>query len=114
MKRRTRKPRVVTMYQKLWEAGIEFSITDLKYLNGGTYYLDWLRENPRTELEQMEMIYEGKKIKQFLFPAFFEKKMESKIFFHFQRKSDHLKKYPLEGKHAAANIDENQQEEANS
>jgi hypothetical protein len=49
----------------------------------------------------MEMIYEGKRIKQFLFPAFFEKKIESKIFFHFQRKSDHLKKFPLEGKDKA-------------
>jgi len=100
-KKKSRKPRVVTVYQKLWESGIEFSITDLKRLNGGTYYLDWLDEYPNVELDEMELLYQGKKVRQFLFPASFEKKIESKIFFHFQRKANNLQMYPLEGKAAA-------------
>ena len=100
-KKKSRKPRVVTVYQKLWESGIEFSITDLKRLNGGTYYLDWLDEHPDVELDEMELLYQGKKVRQFLFPASFEEKIESKIFFHFQRKANNLQMYPLEGKAAA-------------
>lgn len=104
-KKKSRKPRVVTVYQKLWESGIEFTITDLKHLNGGTYYLDWMKEYPNTELDEMELLYQGKKVRQFLFPASFEQKIESKIFFHFQRKANNLQMFPLEGKDAVQEDD---------
>jgi hypothetical protein len=90
---RQRKPRTVTVLQKLYESGLDFTITDLKHLNGSLYYLDWTNNYPNTELPEKEAVFEEKTIKLFEFPPMFEKKIESKIFFHFKRKSENLRKH---------------------
>jgi hypothetical protein len=94
-KRRTTKPRTVTVLQKLLETGIDFTITDLKHLNGSLYYLDWQKQGHHREQAELatQTVPFGEQsntVNLFLFPAFFEKKIESKIFYHFQRKLKHL------------------------
>lgn len=103
---RTRKPRTITVLQKLYESGLAFSMTDLKWINGGSYYLDWAKEYPNTELPEKEVLFDGKLVKLFEFPSFFEKKVESKIFFHFQRKADNLRNHAPRGKVAEPDEDE--------
>lgn len=95
---RQRKPRTVTVLQKLLESGFEFSITDAKHLNGSLFYLDWEKEHPNKELVEKRVSYQEKAIRQFEFPIFFEKKIESKIFFHFKRKAENLQKHAPKNK----------------
>lgn len=95
---RQRKPRTVTVLQKLIESGLSFTMTDVKHLNGSLYYLDWANNYPNTELPEKETVFQGKDIKLFEFPPMFEKKIESKIFFHFKRKADNIQKHsPKDG-----------------
>ncbi|OJJ20923.1 hypothetical protein BKI52_10100 [marine bacterium AO1-C] len=90
---RQRKPRTVTVLQKLVESGLSFTITDVKHLNGSLYYLDWANNYPNTELPEKETKFQEKAIRLFEFPPMFEKKIESKIFFHFKRKADNIRKH---------------------
>lgn len=90
---RQRKPRTVTVLQKLNESGLHFTITDVKHLNGSLYYLDWANNYPNTELPEKETVFQEKTIKLFEFPPMFEKKIESKIFFHFKRKAENMRKH---------------------
>ncbi|EAY26052.1 hypothetical protein M23134_06401 [Microscilla marina ATCC 23134] len=90
-KRRTTKPRTVTVLQKLLETGIDFTITDLKHLNGSLFYFDWQRQDHYKEkanlaTQTVPFGEQSNTANLFLFPASFEKKIESKIFYHFQRK----------------------------
>ena len=94
---RQRKPRTVTVLQKLIESGVNFTITDVKHLNGSLYYLDWANNYPNTELPEKDAKFQEKNIRLFEFPPMFEKKIESKIFFHFKRKADNIRKHKPEG-----------------
>lgn len=56
---RQRKPRIITVLQKLLESSYEFTITDLKHLNGSLLYLDWRTEYPNLPRPQREVCYQG-------------------------------------------------------
>lgn len=87
--------KTVTVLQKLNESGIQdFTITDLKHLNGSLLYHDFQPNNPKAKpLPIHKTIFEGKPIELFEFPASFEAKIESKIVYHFRRKSINVKKH---------------------
>ncbi|WP_299465696.1 hypothetical protein [uncultured Microscilla sp.] len=81
----------VTVLQKLNESDIQhFTITDLKHLNGSLFYQDFQPRYPK-KLSVREVVFEGKIVSLFEFPVSFEEKIESKITYHFRRKSDNLK-----------------------
>jgi len=71
----------------------ELSITDLKHLNGSLYYLDFNKEYPGIEIPVQEIKIFGRKLELFEFPTSFAGKIDSKIFFHFKRKSKNLRRH---------------------
>lgn len=90
-----RVKRTVNVLQKLNESGIQgFTITDLKHLNGSLLYHDFQPANPKAKaLTTTEVIFDGKQVTLFEFPIGFEAKIESKISYHFHRKSINVKKH---------------------
>lgn len=90
-----RVKKTVNVLQKLNESGIQsFTITDLKHLNGSLLYHDFQPKNPQVKLlATTDVMFEGKLITLFEFPAGFEAKIESKIAYHFRRKSINIKKH---------------------
>ncbi|EAY28322.1 hypothetical protein M23134_03874 [Microscilla marina ATCC 23134] len=64
-----------------------FTVTDLKHLNGSLFYYDFQPRYPLAKaLPVCEVIFEGKTVFLFEFPVSFEAKIESKIAYHFQKK----------------------------
>ena len=99
-KRTTRQveAKTVTVYERLKISRRKFSITDLKFINGGAFYADFAKENPGVVLGKIEVFFDNRVVQQFKFPAFFTAKLDAKIFHHFDRKESNLRKFPLEGK----------------
>ena len=87
---RQRKPRTVTVQQKLRKSNHEITITEIKRLDGSLLYFDWKKEYPNLSRPEKEVCYQGTVIKLYEFPPMFEKKIESKISFHFARKLNNL------------------------
>ena len=71
----------------------ELSITDLKHLNGSLYYLDFKKEYPGIEIPVLEVKIFNRKLELFQFPISFAGKIDSKIFFHFQRKFKNMREH---------------------
>ncbi|EAY30937.1 hypothetical protein [Microscilla marina] len=87
-------PKSTTVLQKIFESNIkDFTITDLKHLNGSLFYRDFKERYPQAEdLPIQTIVFEGKRLTLFEFPESFEGKIRSKIFFHFKRKAENFRR----------------------
>ena len=108
------KEETINVLSKLKDSGINFSITDLKWLNGGLYFLDWKESYPNLDLARASYEFQDKEVRLFEFPAFFEGKIESKIFFHFQRKSKNLRDHMPKNRQGKNLISEHEKRQSNS
>lgn len=93
--KKQRHKRTVTVLDVILEGDTQFSITDLKNLNGGAFYLDFKNEFPKKELSTKRVLFGNTPLDLFEFPISFEEKLKSKIFYHFTRKAKNLRLYPL-------------------